>query len=289
MSYYQPVQQASYDPEIIYIVNSPLFKDWYQYHSQFFPFENEYEAAVVFFLEGLPDVVSHLTSDLHSCMSSPFPIRYPSLSHYRAGIKLLSMIYQSITGPSHAAASCPQPNTPTRNYPHYDGSVPIVRSQGTPQERWDPLKSQLFNTTGIEEGKNYAGQSILTDWLDQLPGQRSWTCQVPVEGSGGRPCGAGFSRVDRAIVHIRGKHLDMRPYLCGNGGNCQVPNWLAPFFYPVTWDKRSFTDCTCFFPVLWLSPPERTGQNIGTQRRFHATNGMSLLHSLPWMSYLWTQ
>jgi len=75
MSYDQPVQQTSYDPEIIYIVNSPLFKDWNQYHSQFFCFENEYEAAVVFFLEGLPDVVPQPTSDLHSCMSSPILIR----------------------------------------------------------------------------------------------------------------------------------------------------------------------------------------------------------------------
>lgn len=110
-------------------------------------------------------------------------------------------------------------------------------SQGTLAERWEPLKSQLYNTSGVEEGKNYAGQSILTDWLEQSSDRKFWTCKVPVEGSGDRPCGAGFSRVDRAIVHIRGKHLEMRPYSCGNGGNCQVPNWLAPIFFSLYCDK----------------------------------------------------
>lgn len=79
MSYYhQPVQQAPYDPEIIYIVNSPNFKNWHQHHSQFFHFESVYEAAVVFFLEGLPDVVSQLTGDLHSCMY----FRFAKLRHH---------------------------------------------------------------------------------------------------------------------------------------------------------------------------------------------------------------
>lgn len=67
-----PVQQAPYDPEIIYIVNSPIFKEWHQHHSQFFNFESVYEAAVVFYLEGHPDMVSQLTSYLHSCMYSRF-------------------------------------------------------------------------------------------------------------------------------------------------------------------------------------------------------------------------
>ena len=139
--------------------------------------------------------------------------------------------------PSNAAASSSQPNSFTRTYPQYDGQVPICRAQGTPTDRWDALKSQLFNTTGIEEGKNYAGQSILTNWLELLPDRKFWTCKVPIGSFDGRPCGAGFTRVDRAIVHIRGKHLEMRPYRCENGGNCQAPNWLAPFFSPVVWDK----------------------------------------------------
>jgi hypothetical protein len=70
MSYYQQVQQPSNGPDIIYILNSPIFKEWYQYHSQYFHFETVYEAAVVFVLEDRPDVVSQLTNELHSCMSS---------------------------------------------------------------------------------------------------------------------------------------------------------------------------------------------------------------------------
>jgi len=61
MSDHQPVQQARHDPEIIYITNSPIFKAWYQHHSQYFCFESVYEAAVIFILKGLPDVVSQLT------------------------------------------------------------------------------------------------------------------------------------------------------------------------------------------------------------------------------------
>lgn len=66
----QPVQQAPNGPDIISIVNSPVFLAWYQYHSQYFPFGGIYDAAVVFALEALPDVVSQLPSGLHPCMSS---------------------------------------------------------------------------------------------------------------------------------------------------------------------------------------------------------------------------
>jgi len=72
MNVHQPVQQILYDPHIINIVNSPIFKAWYQYHSQYFCFESVYEAAVTFVLEGLPDVVSQLAGGSHSSMSSPF-------------------------------------------------------------------------------------------------------------------------------------------------------------------------------------------------------------------------
>src|SRR5258706_1657069 len=190
------------------------------------------------------------------------------------------MHYLLIIGLSNAA------DASTWTYPQYDGPVPILRSQGTPAERWESLKDQLFNTSGVEEGKNYAGQSIRNDWLEQFPDRRYWTCKVPIEGSGGRPCGAGFSRVDRAIVHIRGKHLEMRPYSCDNGGNCQMPNWLAPIFLPGYLRQTPMINSTCSFPALWLSPPRKTGQNIGTQRKLHALNGLSLLHALPWMPYL---
>lgn len=89
MSYHQPVQQAPYDPEIIYIVNSPIFKDWHQYHSQFFHFESVYEAAVVFILEGLPDVVSQLTSGLHSSMF----YRFDTLRHHVPTLNYQMLIY----------------------------------------------------------------------------------------------------------------------------------------------------------------------------------------------------
>ena len=176
------------------------------------------------------------------------------------------MVHQFITDPSNAAASDSQPNASTSSYPHYDGPVPIVRGQGAPEERWESLKSQLYGTSGIEEGKNYTGQSILTDWLEQIPDKKSWTCKVPFEGSGGHPCGAEFSRVDRAIVHIRGKHLDMRPYCCGNGGNCQVLNWLVSFS-AVIWYKRPIPDRTrAFFSAMAFTSKENRSEHWNPKR-----------------------
>lgn len=88
----QPVQQAYHDPEIIYIVNSQAFQEWYQYYSQYFTFGSVYEAAVAFALEAFPDVVEQLTSGLPPCTFSQFdtpPFLYriikrgPSI-HYRS-------------------------------------------------------------------------------------------------------------------------------------------------------------------------------------------------------------
>ena len=209
------------------------------------------------------------------------PIRYPSLSHFCPGTVLLNLTYRSITGPSNAAASSSQPSSTVWTYPQYDGPVPIVRSQGTPTDRWDALKNQLFNTIGMEEGKNYAGQSILTDWLEQFPDRKSWTCKVPVGGPDGRPCGAGFSRVDRAIVHIRGKHLDMRPYLCENGGNCQMPNWLAPFFSPVVWDKRLMINCTYSFSSTMAFTSKENRAEHWNPKKVTCTQWCVVLNTLP--------
>ena len=208
------------------------------------------------------------------------PIRYPSLSHFCPGTELLNLTYQSITGPSNAAASSSQPNSSTWAYPQYDGPASIDRAQGTPTDEWDALKNQLFNTTGMEEGKNYAGQSILTEWLEQSPDRRFWTCKVPVGGLDGRPCGAGFPRVDRAIVHIRGKHLDMRPYLCGNGGNCQVPNWLA-LFSLIVWDKRLMIDCTCSFSSTMAFTSKEKRAEHWNPKKVTCTQWCVVLNTLP--------
>jgi hypothetical protein len=171
------------------------------------------------------------------------PIAYPSLPHYRHGLELLK---PSITDSSNAAASSAQPNAGMGNYPHYDGPVPIVRSQSGPVEEWEFLKSQLFGTIGIEEGKNHDGHSILADWLEQIPDKKFWRCKVPVEDSDGDPCGAGFSRTDRAIVHIRGKHLEMRPFRCDMGGKCEISNWLAQNFSRYR-GRPLFADSNCVF------------------------------------------
>ena len=63
-------------------------------------------------------------------------------------------------------------------------------------------------------------QSDPTDTTDTQP---IWICGVPNSSRPNGICGQDFRRWDRAITHIRGKHLNHRPYPCRGG--CGVPTW----------------------------------------------------------------
>jgi hypothetical protein len=52
-----------------------------------------------------------------------------------------------------------------------------------------------------------------------------WICGVPNASRPNGICGEDFRRWDRAITHIRGKHLNHRPYPCDGG--CGVGTWYV--------------------------------------------------------------
>jgi hypothetical protein len=87
-----------------------------------------------------------------------------------------------------------------------------------------------------EHEPKVAGYSVLRQMLVQQPDptdttytQSIWVCGVPDASRPTGICGQEFRRWDRAITHIRGRHLDHRPYPCVGG--CGVPTWYvtSPF------------------------------------------------------------
>ena len=81
-----------------------------------------------------------------------------------------------------------------------------------------------------EHEPKIAGYSVLRQMLvpqsdptDTTDTQPIWICGVPSSSRPNGICGQDFRRWDRAITHIRGKHLNHRPYPCRGG--CGVPTW----------------------------------------------------------------
>lgn len=80
-----------------------------------------------------------------------------------------------------------------------------------------------------EHEPKIAGYSVLRQMLaqesDPTDIQSVWICCVPNPSRPNGICGQAFRRWDRAITHIRGKHLNHRPYLCHGG--CGVQTWYV--------------------------------------------------------------
>ena len=88
-------------------------------------------------------------------------------------------------------------------------------------ERWQAIRQAPWRLANQ--------RSILMDWLKDTSPPNSqecaWMCQVPSMVDITRRCGGTFTRRDRGLTHIRSKHLDLRPFLCGGGGDCRTPYW----------------------------------------------------------------
>ena len=83
------------------------------------------------------------------------------------------------------------------------------------------------------------GYSVLRQMLVQKPDptntQTLWICGVPNPSRPNWICGQRFRRWDRAIVHIRGRHLNHRPFSCD--GSCGAHTWCVipgPGVLPLT-------------------------------------------------------
>jgi len=95
---------------------------------------------------------------------------------------------------------------------------------------WQSFENSDWHRNNEHEPK-VGGHSVLRQMLVQQPNptdiQSTWICGVP-NPSQPMPdsiCGQTFRRWDRAITHIRGKHLNHRPYPCHGG--CGMPTWYA--------------------------------------------------------------
>ena len=74
------------------------------------------------------------------------------------------------------------------------------------------------------------GRSVLLVLLVEFPhpkGGRIYGCRI---------CEENFTRADRAITHLRHKHLDHRPYACQ--GRCGLAGWYVVIKF---WSRVSLT------------------------------------------------
>ena len=142
-------------------------------------------------------------------------------------------------------------------YPHY-----VMESRDTtptplpalpsnlPDLWWSFVNSEWHRNN--EHEPRVAGYSVLRQMLvpqsdptDTTDTQPIWVCGVPNASRPNGICGQHFRRWDRAITHIRGKHLNHRPYSCR--GECGVLTWyVTSTFDPLPFananeSKKGFT------------------------------------------------
>jgi hypothetical protein len=121
-------------------------------------------------------------------------------------------------------------------HPHYitelrDTSTPPIPLSPLPPglpDLWRSFVNSDWHRNNENEPK-VAGYSVLRQMLVQQPDptgtQPLWICGVPNPSQPNGICGHFFRRWDRAITHIRGKHLNHRPHPCG--GACGLPTWYV--------------------------------------------------------------
>ncbi len=127
-------------------------------------------------------------------------------------------------------------------HPHYamesrDTGIPtpLPALPSNLPDLWQSFINSEWHRNNEHEPK-IAGYSVLRQMLvpesdptDTTDAQPIWICGVPDASRPNGICGQDFRRWDRAITHIRGKHLNHRPYPCRGG--CGVPTWYvtSPF------------------------------------------------------------
>lgn len=127
--------------------------------------------------------------------------------------------------------------TTAGNIQQYNGPLPVLRNQNTPQETWKADRKMwkaydkldwVINQQ-LEPNMPHNGRSIFLQWLNEVEVEEgnSWVCRVPLDVELGWCDHRPFSRLDRAIAHVR-KHLDFKPFACG--GRCGNERWYVPEF-----------------------------------------------------------
>ena len=124
-------------------------------------------------------------------------------------------------------------NRPALSYPlslsPSESTVPSPALLTSPFERWQAIIQAPWRLANQQEPHDHNQRSILMDWLKDISPPNSqectWICQVPSVVDITQRCEEIFLRWDRGITHIRSKHLNHRPFLCGGGGDCGTPDW----------------------------------------------------------------
>lgn len=103
---------------------------------------------------------------------------------------------------------------------------PFVAPPPNLPDLWRAIENSDWHRNNEPEPR-VAGFSVLRQMLveqsDPTDIQTLWICGVPNPLQPSEICGQNFRRWDRGITHIRGKHLNHRPYPCH--GECGVPTW----------------------------------------------------------------
>ena len=124
-------------------------------------------------------------------------------------------------------------NRPALSYPlslsHSESTVPRFTHPTLPFERWQAIREAPWVLANQLEPLNHNGRPILMDWLEDISPpnskERAWMCQVPSMVDITQRCEETFPQRERGLTHIRSKHLNLRPFLCGGGGDCGTPDW----------------------------------------------------------------
>ena len=123
-----------------------------------------------------------------------------------------------------------------RRYPHHImelQSPPVPPEPNLPPpslpDLWQSFQNSDWLLNNEHEPKEF-GFTVLRQMLvqpsDPTETQAPWICGVPSPSQPNTICGQSFRRWDRAVTHIRAKHLNHRPFPCG--GRCGVLTWYAP-------------------------------------------------------------
>jgi hypothetical protein len=108
------------------------------------------------------------------------------------------------------------------------------------REAWEALSQEKWYLNQEEEPLNHSGKSILVRWVNCLETVEGpcWRCRVPMKIEGW--CPKTFTRIDRAIAHVR-NHLGLKPYPCE--GLCGQHNWYAGEPLPHNFLNNILTFC----------------------------------------------
>jgi hypothetical protein len=101
----------------------------------------------------------------------------------------------------------------------------LLESWTADRKAWEAYEEEdWFMRQIFEPLLPHNGRSILIRWLKDVVEGKSWTCCVPLDVEESWCDHGPFTRLDRAVAHVR-RHLDLKPFPCG--GQCGNEEWYV--------------------------------------------------------------